>query len=48
MGVIWSNTLKASNQSEAEKVLAYAKEHYKELSILLDDHVGWNCLIRFI
>ena len=30
MRVIWSNTLKASNQSEAEKVLAYAKEHCKK------------------
>ena len=30
MGVIWSNTLKASDKSEAEKVLTYAKEHYKK------------------
>ena len=30
MGVIWRNTLIASNHSDAEKVLAYAKEHYKE------------------
>lgn len=30
MGVIWKNTLKASDQSDAEKMLAYAKEHYKE------------------
>ena len=28
--VIWRNTLKALNQHDAEKVLAYAKEHYKE------------------
>ena len=27
---IWRNTLKALNQHDAEKVLAYAKEHYKE------------------
>ena len=27
---IWTNTLKALNQHDAEKVLAYAKEHYKE------------------
>ena len=30
MGVIWKNTLKALNQSDAEKVLSYVKEHYKE------------------
>ncbi len=29
MGVIWRNTLKALNHSDAEKVLTYAKEHYK-------------------
>ena len=28
--VIWRNTLKALNQHDAEKLLAYAKEHYKE------------------
>lgn len=28
--VIWRNTLKALNQHDAEKMLAYAKEHYKE------------------
>ena len=33
MGVIWNNTLEASNQSDTEKVLAYAKEHYKEHGI---------------
>lgn len=33
MGVIWKNTLEAFNQSDAEKVLAYAKEHYKEHGI---------------
>ena len=33
MGVIWRNTLKALNQSDAEKVLTYAKEHYKEHGI---------------
>ena len=27
---IWRNALKALNQHDAEKVLAYAKEHYKE------------------
>ena len=27
---IWTNKLKALNQHDAEKVLAYAKEHYKE------------------
>ena len=30
MATIWRNTLKALNQHDAEKVLAYAKEHYKE------------------
>ena len=30
MGVIWRNTLKVLNQGDAEKVLAYVKEHYKE------------------
>ena len=29
MAVIWRNTLQALNQSDAEKVLAYAKEHYQ-------------------
>ena len=29
MAVTWRNTLKALNQSDAEKVLAYAKEHYQ-------------------
>ena len=28
MAVTWRNTLQALNQSDAEKVLAYAKEHY--------------------
>ena len=30
MSPIWTNRLKALNQHDAEKVLAYAKEHYKE------------------
>lgn len=30
MGVIWKNTLKVLNHGDAEKVLAYASEHYKE------------------
>ena len=29
MAVTWRNTLQALNQSDAEKVLAYAKEHYQ-------------------
>ena len=30
MGVIWRNTLRASKHCDAEKVLAYAREYYKE------------------
>ena len=30
MGVIWRNTLKVINQGDAEKILAYAREHYME------------------
>jgi hypothetical protein len=30
MATIWTNKLKALNQQDADKVLAYAKEHYKE------------------
>ena len=30
MGVIWRNTLKVINHGDAENVLAYAREHYKE------------------
>ena len=41
MGIIWKNTLKASDQSDAEKMLAYAKEHYKEHGLEDFDEQSW-------